>query len=120
MPKSNSRAKLARESPFECLRASMPRKNRFAATLGLCAALVLLGAAIPVVAISDSAWALDADVTAALENLTLVTDPKSAHPVEHVLHVEVMRTEEQRERGLMERRFLPADRGMLFQFDHVQ
>jgi uncharacterized protein len=100
--------------------ASMPRKNRFAVALGLCASLVLPGAAIPVVAISDSAWALDAGATAALENLTLVTGPKSAHPVEHVLHVEVMRTEEQRERGLMERRFLPADRGMLFQFDHVQ
>ena len=49
-----------------------------------------------------------------------MTDAKSAHPVEHVLHVEVMRTEEQREHGLMERRFLPADRGMLFQFDHAQ
>lgn len=97
----------------------MPRINRLAATLGLCAALVL-GAAIPVVAISGSAWALDAGATAVLENLTLVTGPNSAHPVEHVLHVEVMRTEEQREHGLMERRFLPADRGMLFQFDHVQ
>jgi hypothetical protein len=98
----------------------MPRKNRFAAAIGLCAALMLLGAAVAVTAIPGDAWALDAGATAALENLTLVTDAKSAHPVEHVLHVEVMRTEEERERGLMERRFLPVDRGMLFQFDHVQ
>lgn len=34
--------------------------------------------------------------------------------------VEVMRTEAERERGLMFRRFLPADRGMLFDFDHEQ
>jgi uncharacterized membrane protein (UPF0127 family) len=109
-------AQFAREFLFEC-GAPMPRKNRFAAALGLCAALTLL---VPVPAISGAAWALDAGATAALENLTLVTDANSAHPVEHVLHVEVMRTEEQREHGLMERRFLPADRGMLFQFDHAQ
>jgi uncharacterized protein len=95
----------------------MPRKSRFAAALGLCAALIL---PISFPAISGAAWALDAGAIAALENLTLVTDAKSGHPVEHVLHVEVMRTEEEREHGLMERRFLPADRGMLFQFDHVQ
>ncbi|MBI1867278.1 MAG: DUF192 domain-containing protein [Methylocystis sp.] len=34
----------------------------------------------------------------------------------HVFRVEVARTSPQRERGLMFRRFLPADRGMLFDF----
>ena len=98
----------------------MPRLKNLAAAVDFYAAQILLGAAIAGVAIPGAAWALDAGATAALENLTVVTDAKSPHPVEHVLHVEVMRTEADRERGLMERRFLPADRGMLFQFDHVQ
>lgn len=34
----------------------------------------------------------------------------------HDFKVEVMRSEAERERGLMYRRFLPADRGMLFDF----
>ncbi len=34
--------------------------------------------------------------------------------------VEVMRTDEQRERGLMYRRFMPANRGMLFDFKTEQ
>jgi uncharacterized membrane protein (UPF0127 family) len=67
-----------------------------------------------------SAFALDAGPGATLENLTVVTDAKSAHPVDHVLQVEVMRSEAEREHGLMDRRFLPADRGMLFQFDREQ
>ena len=94
----------------------MPRLKKFAAAV----VFFLLGASIVGAAIPGAAWALDEGATAALENVTVVTDAKSAHPVEHVLHVEVMRTEADRERGLMERRFLPADRGMLFQFDHVQ
>lgn len=46
-----------------------------------------------------------------LEPLTIVTS-SGTHP----FSVEVMRTEQQRERGLMYRRFLPSDRGMLFDF----
>ena len=38
----------------------------------------------------------------------------------HKFAVEVMRTDSQRERGLMFRRFLPQDRGMLFDFKTVQ
>ncbi|MDJ1157039.1 DUF192 domain-containing protein [Chelatococcus sp. SYSU_G07232] len=38
----------------------------------------------------------------------------------HAFSVEVMRTEAERARGLMERRHLPADRGMLFDFGSVQ
>jgi uncharacterized membrane protein (UPF0127 family) len=36
------------------------------------------------------------------------------------LSVEVMRTEAEREKGLMFRRFMPADRGMLFDFKSEQ
>ncbi len=46
---------------------------------------------------------------AALEKLDIVT---AGGPRD--FQVEVMRTEPERERGLMFRRFLPADRGMLF------
>jgi uncharacterized membrane protein (UPF0127 family) len=38
----------------------------------------------------------------------------------HKFAVEVMKTDEQRARGLMFRRFLPADRGMLFDFKTEQ
>jgi uncharacterized membrane protein (UPF0127 family) len=51
----------------------------------------------------------------ALEQLTLVTSSGR-----HVFQVEVMRTPDQRARGLMFRRFMPADRGMLFDFERVE
>jgi uncharacterized protein len=47
-----------------------------------------------------------------LEPLTITTKAG-----QHTLQVEVMRTEEGRMRGLMNRRYLPADRGMLFDFE---
>jgi uncharacterized membrane protein (UPF0127 family) len=50
-----------------------------------------------------------------LEKLDIVTSTGT-----HTFSVEVMRTEEQRETGLMFRRFLPADRGMLFDFEKPQ
>lgn len=49
-----------------------------------------------------------------LEALTVVTASGR-----HVFQVEVMRTPEQRARGLMFRRFMPADRGMLFDFEQT-
>ncbi len=49
------------------------------------------------------------------EPLTIVT---SGGP--RAFSVEVMRTDEERARGLMFRRFLPADRGMLFDFKTEQ
>jgi uncharacterized membrane protein (UPF0127 family) len=55
---------------------------------------------------------------AIVEPMTLVVGGDK--PVEHVLSVEVARTNEQRERGLMFRRYMPADRGMLFDFGHEQ
>ena len=38
----------------------------------------------------------------------------------HPFTVEVMRTDPEREKGLMYRRFMPADRGMLFDFKKVE
>jgi uncharacterized membrane protein (UPF0127 family) len=46
-----------------------------------------------------------------LEPLTLVTAGGK-----HAFQVEVMRNDADRAKGLMDRRFLPADRGMLFDF----
>lgn len=48
---------------------------------------------------------------AALEPLEIVTSSGT-----HQFSVEVMRTDEQRARGLMHRRFMAQDRGMLFDF----
>ncbi|MFY8038977.1 MAG: DUF192 domain-containing protein [Bosea sp. (in: a-proteobacteria)] len=50
-----------------------------------------------------------------LENLTLVTASGR-----HDFQVEVMRTPDERAKGLMFRRFMPADRGMLFDFQRVE
>lgn len=47
----------------------------------------------------------------ALENLQVVTSDGA-----HSFSVEVMRTPEQLEKGLMFRRYMPEDRGMLFDF----
>lgn len=56
------------------------------------------------------AWAQNA-----LETLTIQT---AKGPVS--FQVEVMRTDEERARGLMNRAYLPADRGMLFDFKAPQ
>ncbi|MFN3890260.1 MAG: DUF192 domain-containing protein [Beijerinckiaceae bacterium] len=53
--------------------------------------------------------------TAALEPLKIVTSSG-----EHSFQIEVARTDEQRARGLMFRRFMPQDRGMLFDFKAEQ
>jgi uncharacterized membrane protein (UPF0127 family) len=53
----------------------------------------------------------DARAQQAIEKLQIVT---ASGP--HDFSVEVMRTEPELEKGLMFRRFLPADRGMLFDF----
>ena len=50
-----------------------------------------------------------------VEPLTIVTASGR-----HAFQVEVMRTPEQRARGLMHRQFMPADRGMLFDFKQVE
>lgn len=50
-----------------------------------------------------------------LELLTIATASGA-----HEFKVEVMRTDEQRARGLMHRRYMPPDRGMLFDFKTEQ
>jgi uncharacterized membrane protein (UPF0127 family) len=51
----------------------------------------------------------------AVEPLTIVTAKGR-----HAFQVEVMRTPDQRAKGLMHRQHLPADRGMLFDFGRVE
>ena len=75
------------------------------AFLGMCASLVFLCA-------SPAALAVDAPPPHGnLERLAIVT----ASGI-HEFSVEVVRSGPQRERGLMFRRFLPQERGMLFDF----
>jgi uncharacterized membrane protein (UPF0127 family) len=52
---------------------------------------------------------------AALEPLTIVSGGKRL-----VFQVEVMRTPDQRARGLMHRNYMPEDRGMLFDFARTE
>jgi uncharacterized protein len=51
----------------------------------------------------------------ALEPLSIVTASGT-----HTFSVEVMRTDSERAHGLMFRHYLPANRGMLFNFDYEQ
>ncbi|MCI4679478.1 DUF192 domain-containing protein [Rhodoblastus acidophilus] len=83
-------------------------------------ALILPFLAAASLSFGAPALALEAAATAALEPLAIVTDPNGSHPVEHHLMVEVMRTPAEREHGLMDRRYLPPDRGMLFKFNREQ
>jgi uncharacterized membrane protein (UPF0127 family) len=73
--------------------------------------LVLAGLACMALALSP----LAARAQAALEGLGIVSGGKR-----HAFQVEVMRTDEQRARGLMNRNHLPADRGMLFDFGRTE
>jgi uncharacterized membrane protein (UPF0127 family) len=77
--------------------------------LSVCAALAFGALLAPASGFAQGAPAGE------LESLTLVTSTG-----EHVFKVEVMRTDEQRARGLMFRRHMPADRGMLFDFKTEQ
>lgn len=63
------------------------------------------------VALAPSAALAQAAAPGAPEQLTIVSGDKR-----HVFQVEVMRTPDQRARGLMHRNYMPADRGMLFDF----
>ena len=66
--------------------------------------------------LSAPAHAQAAAETAALEPLQIV----AASGAKFSFQVEVMRTDAERAKGLMFRRFLPADRGMLFDFKTEQ
>lgn len=63
----------------------------------------------------SAAFAQSAQPSGALEALTIVSGGKR-----HVFQVEVMRTPDQRARGLMHRNYMPADRGMLFDFARTE
>ncbi len=78
--------------------------------------LIALTVAAPAgVASPIAAYAQAAAKQAALEPMRIRTQSG-----DHLFSVEVMRTDPERERGLMYRRFLPADRGMLFDFKSEQ
>ena len=90
--------------------SSVPARRKAAHVVAFAAALMcgVLSASLPALAQAPAA-------PGELENVTLVTASG-----EHVFKVEVMRTDEQRARGLMFRKHLPADRGMLFDFKAEQ
>ena len=89
--------------------SGVPRsKARIARPRSFAAAFRRLG---PIAALVIATTAGSAFAEAGLEKLRIDTTNGP-----HVLQVEVMRTEQERERGLMFRRFLPKDRGMLFDF----
>lgn len=61
------------------------------------------------------AFAQQTAPAAGLETLAIVGSGQR-----HVFQVEVMRTPDQRARGLMHRNYMPPDRGMLFDFGRVE
>jgi hypothetical protein len=73
------------------------------------------------VALATFAWVLLASLSGAparadaLQSLTIHTSTG-----DHVFSVEIAATPPSRETGLMNRRFMPMDRGMLFEFDREE
>jgi uncharacterized protein len=57
----------------------------------------------------------DAKTQESLERLEIISGTTT-----HVFQTEVMKTPEQRSKGLMFRQFMPEDRGMLFDFDREE
>lgn len=76
--------------------------------------LVFAALALMLLAVPQNAGAQGA-AAAGPEPLTIV-----GASGRHAFQVEVMRTPEQRARGLMHRQFMPADRGMLFDFKQTE
>jgi uncharacterized membrane protein (UPF0127 family) len=94
-----------------------PRKSDGAQLLR-CAAMFLIAGSVllPIGAVAyESAHAAAATADAGLDNLVVVTR-SGRHP----FRVETAKTDAQRETGLMYRRSLPADRGMIFDFKTTQ
>lgn len=89
-------------------------KACLAACLALLALTALAPSALAPAALAQAAPAQAAPVSG-LETLTIVSGAKR-----HAFQVEVMRTPEQRARGLMHRNYMPADRGMLFDFQRTE
>ena len=80
-------------------------------TAWLISAMRRLGAPLAMVLLLALALAEPA-AAQALEPLTIVTASG-----EHLFQVEIANTVDERAKGLMYRRFMPADRGMLFEFE---
>lgn len=76
------------------------------------------GRVLPLAAALAGALTLAASAAARAEALEPLTIETAGGP--RALQVEVMRTDEQRQRGLMFRRHMPEDRGMLFDFKTEQ
>lgn len=98
----------------------MQAKNRFLTACATAACIVLAAAfTAPLPAVSQPLQLAQAaaagQAASALETLSIVSGDKR-----HAFQVEVMRTGEQRAKGLMHRRYMPADRGMLFDFARVE
>ena len=97
----------------------MQAKPRFLSTVTRAVAAIALGVALALPAgLSAQPLRLAqgaASPAAALESLAIVSGGKR-----HAFQVEVMRTNEQRAKGLMHRNYLPPDRGMLFDFERTE
>lgn len=83
--------------------AGFPSRRRFALS-------ALAAAGLALAAAGGAAQAQEA-----LERVEIVSGGKT-----HVFQTEVMRSDAERARGLMHRRYLPEDRGMLFDFKTEQ
>ena len=98
------------------VRNASGRRNSAALLRKCCISLFLVICAGAVPAVTFSAAPIQAEeAPKALEPLSIETASGT-----HDFSVEVMRTDAERERGLMFRHYLPKDRGMLFNFDVEQ
>lgn len=79
------------------------------------AVLTALVTALALFIAGAAARAQTPPAAAGTEPLTIVTASGR-----HVFQVEVMRTPDQRAKGLMFRNYMPPDRGMLFDFERVE
>jgi uncharacterized membrane protein (UPF0127 family) len=99
-------------APVSLYRVRMARRT-LALVLACCGLMPIVGVDLSSVqtALFQPAFAQTPPAQKALEKLTIATPGG-----EKIFQVEVMRTMDERARGLMFRRYLPADRGMLFDF----
>ena len=104
--------RVLRAAPVSLSRTRMASRT-VALVLACCGLMPIVGVDLsPVqIALIQPAFAQTPPAQKALEKLTIATAGG-----EKIFQVEVMRTMDERARGLMFRRYLPADRGMLFDF----